>query len=432
MIGFGAEQLYFGLQSLRTGLTRDMVRRAGDLLDSSWPTVREYVLEQLARNYGVEGVPADEWLAQQPVVGKTEIRQQSHDSPSLLSRIKSERRHTSGSTGRPLDFRRSRRMTAWMDATMWAVYGWHGIKPGDRMARFWGRPLTGMETRLRDVADRLLQQRRMSAFEVTAERCLDFFRELLHWKPRFAYGYPTLLSEFVEHLRRSGEDGRQLQLHVVITTGELLDQATRRSLREFFGCPVVNEYGCSESGIVAFECTEGVMHLTPVASVAEVDACGLEIETPVQGPVQVTDLYGDVMPFVRYSLEDVAELNPPAECGCGRELPQMEILAGRVDGFIRTPSGRSVYDAVLAYTVPEGVVHFQVKQVALDTIVGELVVGQEYDESEVLELCRSRWRAGIGADIKVVLTAVEEIARDGTGKFRYFIPIDEAAADESA
>lgn len=422
-----AEGLYYGLQKLRGGVTREMVERASDLLDRPWDDVKAYVERRLERNYDLGDRSGLRWLREQRVTTKDDYRDVENGSPSLSERFFCERRRTSGSSGEPFSFWRDRRMTAWMDAAMWAVYRWHGVGPGDRMARFWGRPLAGLDSVTRPVADAILRQRRMNAFNVSPEASRAFYRSLLEWEPDFAYGYPTLIRDFVEHLRGFG-DGQELDLEVVVTTGELLDDSTRRAVGEFFGCPVVDEYGCSESGILAFECSEGTSHLVPIAAYAEV----MDEETggrdTHRGTILITDLYGNVSPFVRYALGDVAVVHPPETCGCGRELPQVDVMAGRTGEFIRTPDDRRIYGAVLAYSVPAGVAKFRVRQTAIDELEGEIVVAPGNEETDVVDACRQRWQEAVGDALRVEVRSVDHIGRNSTGKFRYFVPLD--AGDE--
>lgn len=417
--------LYYTFQKLRGGVNTEMVGRASDLLERPWPEIQRYVEGRLEENYGLRGVAGLRWLHDQPISTKDDYRGREDGAAGLLDRILTERRRTSGSSGEPFSFRRDRRMTAWMDAAMWAVYQWHGVKPGDRMARFWGRPLSGVNVAIRGVADALLRQRRMNAFNVTPRESCQFHRALLEWEPDYAYGYPTLIRKFVDHIQDLGRSGRALELNVVITTGELLDAATRNSIEEFFGCRVVNEYGCSESGILAFECREGESHLIPVAAYAEVMNENGEGETARTGEVFVTDLYGDVASFVRYSLGDVARLQPGDRCGCGRQLPTFDVLAGRTGDFIQSPNGQRIYSAVLAYSVPEGVTQFQVRQTAGDELQGDVVVAPGFDEAEVLQRCRSCWGQLAGSSMRVQVQSVDGIDRTTAGKHRYFVPLSE-------
>lgn len=425
-MGRTAKSLYYGIQRLRCGVNRDQVKRAVELLESPWIEIDEYVERRLKKNYEVEASEGISWLTNQPITDKDVYRRRGMDQ-GLLTRIKSERRRTSGSSGKPFTFRRDRRMAAWMDAAMWAVYKWYGVEPGDRMARFWGRPVTGIDRLKRRVADRLLRQRRMSAFDVCRDRSEAFYSDLLSWGPTFAYGYPTLIREFIEHLKGAGKDGQALDLNVVITTGEVLSDSVRQTIQNFFGCPVANEYGCSEGGILSFECKAGFPHFIPVATYAEVLDESTDTSGVREGPVVITDLYGDVRPFVRYRLNDVARLYPPSECECGRQLPRLEPIAAREGGFIRTPKGQKIYGAVLAYTVPQGVAQFQVRQTRVDQLIGAIVVAEGSDDGIVLEECHQRWSKVLGPEVEIELDVVDGIDRGSSGKLRYFIPLEKAS-----
>ncbi len=56
------------------------------------------------------------------------------------------------------------------------------------------------------------------------------------------------------------------------------------------------------------------------------------------GDVVITDLFNYGMPFVRYANGDVA--TPSANrCACGRGLPLLARVDGRVLDAIRTPAG---------------------------------------------------------------------------------------------
>ncbi len=47
-------------------------------------------------------------------------------------------RSTSGTTGTSFVFKKDKHASAYMDAMMYSVYDWHGIKPTSRQARIWG------------------------------------------------------------------------------------------------------------------------------------------------------------------------------------------------------------------------------------------------------------------------------------------------------
>lgn len=424
-----ARTLYYSLQRTRGGVDPGQVETARRLLDRPWSEIMGHVRDRLASTHGPAATP--EWLTQQRLVDRSELvprmRQLYEQSPPG---VKVEHRKTSGSTGTPFRFVKDVRMTAWMDATMWAAYSWYGVAPGDRQARFWGAPLTMVAGTKRVLLDRVQNRRRLSAFRINRESSAVFLAALRRFRPAYAYGYPTLIDEFVTHCAAQGLDGHALRLRAVICTGELLLPAARQRIRAFFDCPVVNEYGCSESGVLAFECSNEKMHIMPVAAFPEiVSSAGAPLPAGTVGEVVITDLYGQVEPFVRYRLHDRAALTEPTSCACGRSLPSLAVQEGRIDSFITTPRGR-VYDAVLAYTVPPEVFRFRARQVSLDLLEVEVVPGKGFDPQRTPRECERRWQEALGPGMRVTVSEVSDIPLTAAGKLRYFVPL--ATADQSS
>ena len=426
-----AASIYFGVQRLRGGVTREQVRTASSLLDERWATIEDYIRNRLTAVYGPSACERD-WLISRPLVDRTELiaRMEAHRASAHQTRI--EHRKTSGSTGTPFHFVKDVEMTAWMDAAMWAAYGWHGIEPGDRQARFWGTPQSAPAAAKRRLIDWVQNRRRFGAFQVDALTSVTFLEAMIKFGPRYAYGYPTLIDEFVKQCAAQGRNGRALRLRLVICTGELLLPVVRERIAAFFGCPVVNEYGCSESGVLAMECEYGTMHVVPVAACAEVvGATGETLPPGEAGEVVVTDLYGRLEPLVRYRLHDRASAPEFVSCACGRHLPQISVDEGRIGSFIATPDGRRIYAAILAYTVPPEVHRFRARQTDLGRLEVDVVAGNGFDAAQTPAECERRWKEALGAGMEVVVTQVPEIPTSTSGKLRYFVPLAAGRAERT-
>jgi phenylacetate-CoA ligase len=59
------------------------------------------------------------------------------------------------------------------------------------------------------------------------------------------------------------------------------------------------------------------------------------------GRVVVTALHAFAMPLLRYAIGDLARVG--AECGCGRRLPVLERILGRVRNMLVLPDGERVW-----------------------------------------------------------------------------------------
>ncbi|HEX9894281.1 MAG TPA: AMP-binding protein [Gemmatimonadales bacterium] len=413
---------YFAVQRLRGGVHPDQIREARRLLDAGGATLAAHARSRLAAIHG----PAAEqpaWLERQPLTLRTDLTE-PHRQLLAGHPKHTEIRRTSGSTGTPFTFVKDKAMAAWMDATMWAAYSWHGVGPGDRRLRFWGLALKGKVRWRRQVADLLTRQIRLSAFQVTPADCQEFFLRARRFKARYAYGYPALMVLWADECAALGLDGRDLELHAVIATGELLPPETRRRLTEFFGCNVVNEYGCSESGVLAFECEAGTAHTTPVAALPEVIRPDGTVAGPGElGEVVVSDLYGRYLPMLRYRLHDLAVPTRQDTCRCGRVLPGLEISVGRQDSFIELADGRRIYDAILAYSVPAGVSGFRVFQRSSRRLEAQVTLARGVDREATLRALSRSWSAALGTGLELEIQVVESLPFEDSGKLRYFVPL---------
>ena len=57
------------------------------------------------------------------------------------------------------------------------------------------------------------------------------------------------------------------------------------------------------------------------------------------GQVVITDLHNFAMPLIRYALHDWAEVGPT--CPCGRGLPTLRRVVGRIRNMAISPEGKS-------------------------------------------------------------------------------------------
>jgi len=411
--------LYFAAQRARSGVTRSMIHRANSILGMSEDELESYVLGRLGTLYG-ESVSWN-WLQNQPPVDRRDL----FDRASALiqaEKPKIDVRKTSGSTGTPFRFPKDREMTAWMDAGMWAAYSWHGIHPGEPHVRYWGTPMTQGKRMITRMRDALLHRSRIGAFQISRKSVQRQFESLVRFGPTYGYGYPTLMRTFASLCQEVGLDGRFIGLRVVVSTGELLVPDVRRELRDFFGCPIIDEYGCTESGVLAFECEHGRKHCIPVAAWPEViDDSGKPVADGTEGEVVVSDLFGHTLPLLRYRLHDRGVMSRK-QCPCGRSMPTLEMKSGRVDSFIQTPRG-PVYDAILAYTVPASVMRFKAIQVSPTRLDARIVAKPEESPEETILQCKRKWEDALGPGMTVEIEAVPDIALEKSGKLRYFVPL---------
>jgi len=352
-------------------------------------------------------------LARLPALDRSTLVERFDDLAARGPREKPVVRSTGGSTGRPLRFLADREDMTSRSALTYRNLGWFGWRLGDRTAYVWGSDIdskehAGWAGRLRDAVAGVLW---LDAFRLESgalDLCLKRLRE---FGPRVLIGYPSSLHVLAE---RALESSPGLSIPGVQTSAEMLTPRARADIRKAFGATVLDRYGCREAGLVAHECPRGAMHVNAESVIMQVDG-------ERRGEVLLTTLDNYAMPLVRYRNEDLAEMSTDA-CPCGRGLPVVRGIQGRVSDVIRSPAGRLIHGEFfthLFYGI-EGVRRFQVRQTQLDTLVISVVSDESFTPSD-----RDRLEGQIHGHgdpgFRIEWREVDQIASGPGGKFRFTI-----------
>ncbi|NJN04577.1 MAG: hypothetical protein HC816_20035 [Leptolyngbyaceae cyanobacterium RM1_1_2] len=178
---------------------------------------------------------------------------------------------------------------------------------------------------------------------------LEILLQSLRTKPRILRGYPSRLCEVAIALHHSQHRLQPGSVAAVIATGECLFECQRSLLHRTFAAPVINEYGCQESGMSGLSCPEvGRLHL-------DGDRCLYEV---IKEELLTTDLYNHTLPMVRYRSGDVLQLCS-GPCPCGRPGPTAQVL-GRQEETIRL-KGQDRWSAELDLPAFAGVLAYQIQ-----------------------------------------------------------------------
>lgn len=308
-----------------------------------------------------------------PVLEKQTLQENGDILLTPGHRVRSITKSTGGSTGAPVRIIKDADGIAREMAATWAALESYGIRVGDRSARFWGTPLT-FRRRLRFwLTDLAMNRIRLSAFDLEDEDFRAYWNRCKRFQPIWIYGYASLIHMFADWIERSGLDGSALGLRVVVPTSEPMNDHQRAQVARVFDAPVYDEYGCGEVGAIAYGCENGLLHVVTENLVVEiVDSDGRAVEPGEVGEVVVTDLTNRAMPLLRYRLGDRAVKGGP--CGCGRGVPTIEKVLGRIHDVVFTPEGRRWHGEKIDYLMSQlyaeegGFRQYQVVQESADTL----------------------------------------------------------------
>ena len=330
---------------------------------------------------------------------------------------------TGGSTGEPLIFDLAKRRVASRVACRQRTSRWWGVCVGDPELAIWGSPVElTRQDHIRNLRDRFLASRLLSAFEMNEETISSYLDALEKGPCVQLFGYPSAIYQLCVQAQKEGRNLRRLGLKVVFVTGEVLFPYQRELIAQTLNCPVANGYGGRDSALIAHECPQGGMHVLSDAVILEIlDPEGRPVPPGEVGEIVITDLYSHEAPFIRYATGDMAVLSTQA-CPCGRALPLLERIEGRSNDSIVTPDGRIINSLALIYAVREveGVEKFRICQKRLDYFHVQLIRNEHFP-SNAEDRIRAAWKKLFRVPLQITFEYVDQFPAERSGKFRHIV-----------
>lgn len=325
-----------------------------------------------------------------------------------------------GSTGVPVSLYHDPGFVAAYRAVKLRNFGWAGWRPGDAWARLWGAQfdVAPHQQLKQQVWDGLTRVMVLPCWDMSETTMTEYAGRLRRFRPDVIEAYVTPMYHFARFLDARGIRG--IEPRGIICSAEMLFDHQRDLIQRVFGCKVFNRYGGREAGDIAHECPAGTMHLNAENYYVEFLRDGRPVAPGEPGEIVVTplDLFG--MPLLRYRVEDAGS---PAtgSCVCGRGLPGMAVLEGRIQDLITLPGGRSLPGEFFPHLLKDFPVRqFQVEQDRPDHAVLRLVRGEGFTDDNLAYLLE-KTREYTAGTLDVTVEFCESIPLTPTGKFRYTI-----------
>jgi len=339
---------------------------------------------------------------------------------------------TGGSTGEPLRFAYDHDSYEWRVAAAARADRWAGWDWGCRQFYIWGAallPQSALTKLKKGLHNRLLNMHIVSSFDFTDSLLEEYANRLNGFRPAVVVGYTNALYEFS---RFCLEHGLKLWRPAgVIASAERLYDHQRTAIAAAFGAGVFDRYGCREMMNMAAECDSHCgLHVNADNIYLEI----LKDERPAApgelGEVVATDLNNYGMPFVRYRSGDMAVASAD-RCSCGRGLPLLARVEGRVLDVICTPDGRSLPGEFFPHLLKDfaGIKRFQVHQDS-SYAVRVLIVPTDEFARESLDAIRRHVAAKLGPETPLSVELVDDIPLTRGGKLR--VTISEPWASRAA
>jgi len=381
-----------------------------------------YYREQWAARRRAGNKASWEYLENWPILEKESVRENPRAFVADDCDVKHMfHEHTSGSTGKPLSLWWSRKtVREWYALNEARTLSWNGVSRRDRWAMVAGQLVIPVSQRQPPfwVWNQGLNQLYMSSYHLAPDLMASYLDALSRYRIIYLYGYPSSLCALAQAVLESGR--KDLRMAVALTSAEPVYEYQRTAIAEAFNCPLRETYGMAEIVAMASECTSARLHLWPEVGWLEVINDGQPTTSRASGDLVCTGLLNADMPLVRYRTGDRGALmNSSEACQCGRTLPVLGSVDGRIGDVLYTRDGRRVSRFGSVFSGDVAIREAQIVQETLDRIRVNYVPAPSF-ASHHAQLIRQRVKDRMG-DIEVVLEPLAEIPRGSNGKFRIVI-----------
>lgn len=361
-------------------------------------------------------------LAALPLLEKDPIRKDPMDFVcSDGRRTRHYTNYTSGSTGTPI-------------ATIWTAEeirdslavrevrsaNWAGVSFTQPRATFSGRLVEpdpnskGPFYRFNSIE----RQVYFSPFHLRLDTAHFYVEALKKHKVEWMTGYAVsfyLLAKFILQLGLAVPP-----IKAVITTSEKVTPEMRSVMEQAYRCKVFEEYSTVENALFASECEHGRLHVSPDVGIVEIlRSDGSPCAPGEVGEVVTTCLMRTLQPMIRYRLGDLAAWDPEP-CPCGRSMPVLKEVVGRIEDVVVGPDGRQMVRFHGIFVNQPHVVEGQIIQESLDQIHVKVVPAEcfgEADDQDIIHRVQQR----LGPSVSVTVEQVSSIPRTKAGKFKAVI-----------
>jgi phenylacetate-CoA ligase len=336
---------------------------------------------------------------------------------------------TGGSTAIPLGLYIEKKTYKIRMAFEWREWNWMSYNFGDKCVVLRGNVISRFENGKKAwwEYDSFNNYLILSSYDMTEENLFKYVDKIEEFQPRVIRAYPSsidILARFIkQHDLKINKRGN---IKAISTSSESLYQSQRELIEDVFDCKVYDKYGNFEQVCIFGMCEkrEGY-HDFMEYSITEIigkDGKPVTREDEI-GEIVGTGFTNYALPLIRYKPEDLVVWTNK-RCSCGRELPLIKRIEGRLQELIVTKDKRLITLTALIFAQ-----HFnafsKIKQMQLvqeeeGRLVVMIVKIEGYSARHEQEI-RQKMQKSVDDQLDIDFSYVDEIPKTERGKYRFLI-----------
>ncbi len=255
-----------------------------------------------------------------------------------------------------------------------------------------------------------------SAYHISKNTAPHYLKGMEKYGIDYMTGYAAanfILARFLE------EQNLSYPLKAVITSSEKLTQEMRDTFAKVYGCKTYDSYSGVEACGLVSECEEGSLHISPDMGIFEfIDAEGNPSKYGEMGEVVSTGTLNFDQPLIRYRIGDMMKTSN-AKCKCGRNMPVIDEIVGRVEDTVVGKDGREMVRFHGIFIDIPGITEGQIIQNDYDDFIVNVGAPNGLSKEDKNTVIK-RMISQLG-EVKVDINVLETIPRTANGKFKAVI-----------
>ncbi len=408
------------LEAEKSNPLLDQSERLGEMVAVALQQTEHYGKLLGGQSLTVSDIDLNNFTSVFPVLEKTAVKNSpsafhsnnfSKNSTTILS--------TSGTTGNPLNVLATKQSIRQNYAFFNLFLRSIGVDEFQRSATFAGRLIVPEASKAPPYWRKNYAMNTLlcSSYHLSAKTIPFYIKALEDWQPAFIDSYPSAIYEIASFINANKVKHR-IQLKAVVTSSETLGDHQREAIEQAFQCSVLDQYGCAEMAVMAYQQKDGRYFMPPQYSIVEVlDDDERPVKPGESGHLVCTGLLNQAMPLIRYRMGDIVKTSKEQAEGYPYVL-FLDSIEGRNDDVVISSSGSRVGRLGPVFKSVKGVSETQIVQKTRTLLQVNLIVSSEYTEATEIQI-RDALKAHVGAALQIRFEYLTQIPREKNGKFKF-------------
>lgn len=259
----------------------------------------------------------------------------------------------------------------------------------------------------------------LSAYHISGTTVKNYIEGIRKYKAEYMTGYAMsnyFLARFIEE---SGIEAPQMK--AVVVSSEKLTQDMRDLFMRVYGCKSYDGWSGVENCALVSESEHGQLLVSPDVGILELlDENHRPVAAGETGEVVCTGFLNYDQPLIRYRIGDYMTWSNNQQTYCGRSMPVIQDIEGRIEDTVIGPDGREMVRFHGIFINLKTVVEAQLIQHDLYHYTINCVTAGKLNEDD-RDLMKQRMYSQLGNDIKIDFVELGQIPRGANGKFKAVI-----------